>query len=357
VAVGLVALLILVAGSLLLGTARAQAADDPRSNTASGAGAVAKLLTDEGIEISTTEQVDQAVHASAANTTVVVSNPDRLTKSEAAQLLAAPHDRMVLVNPTAAGLRAFGLDVTAETDSAGLLLPGCGDQAAQRAGQIYLGGETSGYRAADAELACYPSETGYAHLRVPTDSGSVDVVAGGLANNALAREGNAAFATALLGSQPQIVWLMSVRTGTDPTGSDQPTLLPRWWEMAVVQAFLALIMLGVWRGRRLGPIMIEPMPVTVRASETVEGHGRLYYKLGARDRAAEALRSGTRERLGRTFGDTQDREALVSAVAARTGRDPRSVGELLFGSPPADDEELTSIAQHLDHLEQEARQL
>ena len=56
---------------------------------------------------------------------------------------------------------------------------------------------------------------------------------------------------------------------------------------------MAFLVVGVWRGRRLGPIMTEPLPVTVRAAETVEGHGRLYHRLNARDRAANALRAGS----------------------------------------------------------------
>src|SRR5690606_41722785 len=54
---------------------------------------------------------------------------------------------------------------------------------------------------------------------------------------------------------------------------------------------VVVVLLAWWQGRRLGPLVTEPLPVVVRASETVEGRGRLYRSRRARDRAAEALRT------------------------------------------------------------------
>jgi hypothetical protein len=95
----------------------------------------------------------------------------------------------------------------------------------------------------------------------------------------------------------------------------------------------------------------------VRAAETVEGHGRLYYRLGAHERAASALRAGTRRRLARAYGHRDDAVALSTAVARRTGRSQTEIAALLAGAPPTTDAELVSLATHLDRLEQEARRL
>ena len=85
---------------------------------------------------------------------------------------------------------------------------------------------------------------------------------------------------------------------------------------------MAVVVLALWRARRLGRVVEEPLPVVVRAAETVEGRGRLYRAAGARDRAAEALRRGARDRLVPRLGlpAGADREALVGTVAVRTGR-------------------------------------
>ncbi|MET0695569.1 MAG: DUF4350 domain-containing protein [Propionibacteriaceae bacterium] len=355
-AVVLVFVLVVTTVLLLLASARSQQADDPRSTRPTGAAALAQLLDDQGVEVRATDRVDEAVQRSTVGSTLVVANAERLSDADAARLLAAPHDRLVLLRPTTFALRAFGLDVTTSSPNDGTVLPVCRNPDAQRAGSIVVDDMRAAYRAAGAaELACYPTGDGYALLRVRAGGRLVDLVAGGLSNATLAEEGNAAFATALLGTQADVVWLMTPRA--DAPDDTTPTLLPAWWQMAVVQAFLALVAVGIWRGRRLGPILVEPLPVTVRASETVEGHGRLYFRLGARERAAEALRTAARERLSRSFGHHDDPEQLSEVLASRTGQDVRSVQYLLDGPPPATDDDLRNLALRLDQLEQEARRL
>jgi hypothetical protein len=47
--------------------------------------------------------------------------------------------------------------------------------------------------------------------------------------------------------------------------------------------------------------------------------------------------------------------ALVTAVAARTGRSPTDVAALLYGAEPEDDRALVALADQLDALEAEVR--
>jgi hypothetical protein len=89
----------------------------------------------------------------------------------------------------------------------------------------------------------------------------------------------------------------------------------------------------------------------VRASETVEGHGRLAHAAGARDTAAADLREAARRRLARlAHGGALEPDALVGVVAARTGRDPTTVRALLYGPTPGDDAALVRLARELDAL-------
>jgi hypothetical protein len=114
------------------------------------------------------------------------------------------------------------------------------------------------------------------------------------------------------------------------------------------------VLLALWRGRRLGRVVEEPLPVVVRAAEAVEGRGRLYRAAGARGPAAEALRAGVRERTGVLLGlPPADRGALVTRAAARTGRDPAALDVLLYGAPPADDAGLVRLADALRAFERE----
>ena len=135
-----------------------------------------------------------------------------------------------------------------------------------------------------------------------------------------------------------------------------PSLLPPWWPIALAQAAVAFLVAAVWRGRRLGPIMTEPLPVTVARAETVEGHGRLYHRLNAYDRAAEALRAGSRPAQP---GVRSRRRPVGAERGPRRpdGSGPGRVRRMLVDAHPATDDDLVNLARDLDRLEQEARRL
>jgi hypothetical protein len=97
----------------------------------------------------------------------------------------------------------------------------------------------------------------------------------------------------------------------------------------------------------------EPLPVVVRSAELVEGHGRLYARAGARDRAAAALRHATSVRLAARLGLPRGAPAdqVAVAVAPVVGRSPAETAGILAGPPPADDAALMRLAHDLDHLE------
>jgi hypothetical protein len=104
-------------------------------------------------------------------------------------------------------------------------------------------------------------------------------------------------------------------------------------------------------------VVEEPLPVVVRAAETVEGRSRLYRKAGARDVAADALRRAAVRRLGAAL--SLPRRAapgeVVAAVASRTGRPAGDVGALLYGAAPTDDGGLVTLADALDSVDREVR--
>lgn len=353
-----VGLLVTTAILVALGSAAREQADDPRSSTQTGSGALGALLRAEGVELVTTSQVQEAVDETDEQTTLVVAAGERLPAADAQQLVATRAARLVLLRPNRTALSSFGVAADAVTPADGTVDPGCADPAAQRAGTVTLTDLELAYQpTGPSAFTCYRAGSGFAYLQTTAGPGRpVDLLAGGLANADLGQAGNAALGMNVLGSQPRVVWLMA--TDQPETAEDaEPTLLPSWWALGVVQAALGLVVVGIWRGRRLGPILTEALPVTVRASETVEGHGRLYYRLNARDRAAEALRTGARHRLSRIFGHARDPLALSEVVGSRTGRDAAQVRYLLFGPPPDTDDHLVELTRNLDQLEQEARQL
>jgi hypothetical protein len=125
----------------------------------------------------------------------------------------------------------------------------------------------------------------------------------------------------------------------------------------VLQLCLAVALVALWQVRRIGPLVAEDLPVVVRASEAVEGRGRLYRSRRARDRAAAALRAATLARmlprLG--LGPNASDPAVVQTIAQRVGRDPNELGHWLFGPVPGTDADLVDIARHLDEIERQVR--
>jgi hypothetical protein len=240
--------------------------------------------------------------------------------------------------------------------------PGCRLGPAQRAGGADTGG--IGYvvapTARDSRL-CYAHDGQPSLVRVAEGGRTVTFLGSGIAltNRRFGDEGNAALALGLLGGHDRLVWYLPSLSDVPATAARESVydLVPDgvWW--GLVQLAVAVLLLALWRARRLGPVVAEPLPVVVPAAETVEGRARLYRRSRARDTAGESLRAARRVRLGGLLGvpPRSAPTALVDAVAARSGRSPAHVGALLYGAAPADDEALVRLADALDALDQEVR--
>lgn len=344
--------------------------EDPTSYRAGGAAALSNLIQAQGVAVTPTSDVGRVKEMADPDTTVVLVEPELSRAEFEAILLRKPAD-VIVVSPSAETLTDLGSPATVvfQDTAPGELLPGCSDPDALRAGSVIFDyspvpewGVSPFLRSnSPAVTTCFRSSTGGAgYARYREGETTVHLLAGGLHNSELDRSGNAAFTMALFGRHPRLVWLQIPQVIEDPVpGQDagEPILvLPQGWGWAVAMSLFTLGVVALWRGRRLGPILEENLPVRVRASETVEGHGRLYFRNDARARAADILRSATVARLESQFGQS-DQQALVSLISARLGVPDAQIGELLFGAPPGTDAELIGLQDWLQHLEQEVRRL
>jgi len=109
----------------------------------------------------------------------------------------------------------------------------------------------------------------------------------------------------------------------------------------------------MWRGRRLGPLVVERMPVVVRAAETTEGRARLSARTRDRTYALDTLRIAAVRRTARRLGLPRSAhvDEVVRAAAHATGRLDTDVGAVLVGGPTPDDRALVAGAAALDELE------
>jgi hypothetical protein len=172
-----------------------------------------------------------------------------------------------------------------------------------------------------------------------------------LTNGVVLQQGNAAYALALLGPSDRLVWYLPSVADLSTDGETPPT--PGWVAPTVLLLLVTTVVAGVWRGRRFGPLIVENLPVVVRASETMEGRARLYQRSSARLRALDAIRMGTVSRLARRVGlpSAATVREVADAAAALLGRDARAVHALLLDEEPVGDADLVRLSDGLLELE------
>jgi hypothetical protein len=358
----LVVVLVLLA-AVAIGVARSrgtQARLDPRSVDPQGGRALAALLGERGVRVDRVTDPTTLATGLSSTTAVLVPIPGLLDESAARSLGDASQGSVVVVDPPQDVLEAVTTDLrSSSTISIRVRSPGCDEAAAVAAGDVLIGGST--YELKDG-TRCYGGGDDTAPMAVGTTRGGARLVVLGtgtmLTNDRLDEDGDAALGLNLLGgdgSANELRWLVPA-PGTASDGESTASILPDWVVPAALQLLLAGLLVALWRGRRLGPPVVEPLPVVVRAAEAVEGRSRLYRRAQARDRAAEALRSGALARIvprlgiDSSGGGEPAPAAVVASVASRSGRSDAAVRTVLFGPPPADDAGLVALADSLDSI-------
>ncbi len=360
--VALAAVIVIVAALIAVASGGARGGLlDPEATRVAGGQALARLLRSRGIDVS---RVPAPLDSSEVTTFVPL--PGLLEADVDPDLLLPRLGRDVVIvgaeDDLLALLRAAdpGLDVRAVGDvDVDERRPSCALAQARTAGVARTGGVV--YRAPDG-IGCYASRGRASVVEVTRNGGRLRLIgAADLFSNArLDEEGNAALALGLLSSRPRVEWVYpraSERPGLEGEPRALVDLLPDVVVLAAIQLLLAAVWVGVWRSRRLGPVVVEPLPVVVRAAESVEGRAGLYRAGRAREHAAQALQAAQRRRLAVALGlgVNPDQSAVVAAVAARTTRDAAAVEMLLYGQPIPDDAALVRLAHDLDILSDEVR--
>jgi hypothetical protein len=349
IVIGLALVTILAA----IGTTPNSAPLDPRNDAPNGAHALAALLGNRGISVSVASDLQQLDTSGKA--TIVLSDPAALS-DRAMRSVATSAATVLLIDPQQQVLTAFGVDAAPDAQtSATTLDPGCSLPAAVTAGSVRIDGDL--YAAHGKAITCYGQGADASLIVAGRPDGATTIVLGSpstLSNAQLATAGDAALALGLLAA-PVIRWVPGgLNAGPVPKSQrGLLNLLPSRLLWATLQLFIALAVLALWRARRLGPPVAEPLPVVVRSAETAEGSGRLLHAAHARDAAAGSLRKATIRRLSHSLrlGPDEDAGAITALVAERTHWPAAEISSLLYGGEPADDAALVELAQELPFLE------
>lgn len=367
VAVVLVALLFVTTGPGPTSTA----ALDPRNPTATGAQALARVLEEQGIRVDIARgQAELARAGVDPDTTVLVARTTELSPTTSRELARLTHgaERLVVVSPARSVLRELSpsTGVTQVRRSASELV------AAQCAGGDVRDGEAlsrsdSEFQAPGAVASCFAHDVSSVYVSLPRTGQTAPLVLLGsttaLTNDQVTQDANAAVLLRILGHSGRVVWYVPSRLDSPSDATGTAALIPRWIAPGLALGAVAVLGLMLWRGRRLGRLVPEPLPVVVRAAETTESRGRLYRRARDASRAGLVLQQATRRRLADVVGMPRPNgfgppdHALVTAVAAASGRRLDEVGALLYGPPPSQDDHLLGLAVELADLEKEVRRV
>lgn len=329
---------------------------DPDSHGPDGYRAVVEVLRDQGVDVTVARTSDEAISALAQGGTLAMTDA-RALADETIERVWAAADTVVLLEPTSRLLDlSLGAEV-AQSWAIGPTGPDCDLDAVQRVRTIaptmtFTGGETG----------CFPDGDGGFGLITGDHDGTRMVAIDGnglFTNGTVLTDDNAALGLALLGGDARLVFYKPSATETDLGGGTATLgdLTPGWVTPALTMLALTGLAAAFVAGRRFGPLVAERLPVTVRASETMEGRARLYARGRDAAHAAKILRRDTAGRVGRMLGmgARPQPEAVAEAAAAVLAADRDRIRFVLAGPSPTTDTELVELSDRLIRLEAAVR--
>ena len=327
-----------------------------------GAAALIAVLRQDGVQVYTPRTLDGAENDASvdpADTTVVLYDQASILRESQLKGLSAVSRKLIMVDP---GYRPdetlTPTVVEAGTSDSGALSAKCDLPGAQQAGTVTGIRDLFRIEGNDA-TGCFPETSYFGLVRITRPHQVITLVGGSttFTNGSILQKGNAALALGLFGQSKHLVWYLP--SAADATGKPDGIIpVPSWVTPVIVLAGLVLLAAGIWRGRRFGPVVVERMPVFVRASETLEGRARLYQKSSDRTHALDSLRIGAIGRMATACGlpARASLEEVIGAIAMVTGTTAVELRGLLMDELPATDADLLRYSDRLADLESSVAQ-
>ncbi|MHA7175508.1 DUF4350 domain-containing protein [Arthrobacter sp. Sr24] len=347
-----------------------------------GAQAAAAVLENQGVAVTATkslaETTDALIHNDYGSSTVLFYDPRNILSaaqvSELAASVTANGAKLLAVTPGPLTVKSLSPELRSTGTTAGSqqVTAQCDHPDAVAAGSISGGAPDPALDAGPAKgplmmfkgaQTCFSPEgdagSSSGGLLASNSAGDITALgfSGAVNNHNLAQAGNAALTFRLLGSKPNLLWYTSsvsdIPPAQNPPGVAE--LTPAWMFPTAAWLMLVAVVGVLWRGRRNGPLVAEPLPVIVKASETMAGRARLYQDARAVDTATGTLRHASLTRLAHALrlGHAAEPSAVVEAVAAASSRSSAQIHAILLGEPPTTEKDMLRIAADLAALEEE----
>ena len=342
---------------------------DPENPRPFGAEALARVIDSHDADVRIVRTGRALAEADIdANTTVVVGSVFRTRRGWGSELLSAVRDarRLVLIAPSSMQLGSLELPVgtTAGTGTRETVPARCSTPSLSPDDTVSVSEDGFHPFESGAATECFlDGDAAQLVVLPPAPDRPETVVMTGkmLRNDEITRVDNAGVAIRTLAPTDKVVWFQPTTIDDAYGGDDTTDDIPDAIAPLVLLAGFGLLAAMLWRGRRFGALVTEPLPVVVKSDETTRSRGRLYHRSRAIDRSAAALRTHALQKISVTVGLPYDPrsggpvDALIDAAAAASGWDPAQIYPLLAGPLPVDDDGLVLFARALSDLEKEVR--
>lgn len=341
----------------------------PLNAAPAGAMAAAEVLKQQGVTLHTSDNLESTLNTvseqGAGSVTIMLYDAQQILATDQLRKLTQSGARLVVVSPGPLALKGLSNKITAagfydvgSQKQDDQVSANCQNSDALAAGKID-GAKSNLY---SGPVVCFGTDDAgepQSGQLAQTSDGSLTVIGNPsiFSNERLAQSGNAALAFRLLGHDSQLVWYLPSAKDL-PVSAQRPdlaSLQPAWLVPVSVWLLIVAILGMLWKGRRDGPLVEEPLPVVVKASETATGRARLYQDGRALDRASASLRAATLQRLAKKLrlGPAASREAVVIAVIEHARLPEPEVRRILLLTEPSSDAQFLAWSQDLENLERD----
>jgi hypothetical protein len=228
---------------------------DPEATGPSGAHALVTLLRDRGVEVVVADTIADVEGAARADTLLLVAQTQYLTDNSLLERLDKAPGDLLLLEPTSRTRTALTPRLRIKAADEFDIQPNCPLREANRAGSVHFGpGDAYQPKGDLVVISCY----GGALVRYRDVSRTVTVVGSSdfMTNGGLLEQGNAALAMNLAGDRPRVVWYAPHRAeGETSSPGSISDLIPENVTWIVWQLWLVVILVALWKGRRVGPLV------------------------------------------------------------------------------------------------------
>lgn len=355
------------------------------STARDGTKAMVETLRAHDVEVTTTEDWEEARSAAEQpdTTMVIPANGEAMSAGDVdgvESALRTHGNRLVLVDP-GPSIAEFTDRITVNDNVSPLgspdpvSQPDCALPNPQTAGAATTGEVeyAEAEKDTDGITACYPLTgpgvdeidgaevaPGSARGQLITDTdGSVPLTVIGNAewvtNEHIDEEGNASLVLSQLSETSHLVVYYPTFDDSEEPPPSTLDLVPDWFLAGALWLVPSVLVLLLAIGRRFGPLAVERLPVIVPAVETVHGRAALSARSHDRAGALHTLRTAALLRIAKrlSLGPDAGPRDIVARIAEVTGRDPGHVHHIFVSAAPHTDAELTDLVHQLTQIESE----